>query len=65
MKKIIISGIGVLALALVFAFQAPEDAQNVELRFKMPDFHMEIGSVPAKDFKVGQDGVLDFDDKRF
>jgi hypothetical protein len=61
MKKIIISGIGVLALALVFAFQAPEDVQTVELRIEMP----EIGSVPAKDFKVGQDGVLDFDDKRF
>lgn len=65
MKKLIISGIGVLSLILVFAFQPPENNQPTELTVEMPDVQKEIQAVQAKDFKAGNDGVLDFDDRMF
>jgi hypothetical protein len=65
MKKLILCGIGVVAMVMVLAFQPLEKMPSNELKYEIPDFQEEVQSISARDFNVADDLVLDFDDKRF
>jgi hypothetical protein len=65
MKKLILGGIGVVAMVTVLAFQPLEKMPSDEMRYEIPDFQEAVQSIPSRDFKVADDLVLDFDDKRF